>query len=106
MFNLGNRVKELRKKHNMTQQELAEAISMRQESVARIEKGKHQPSYDAILKICDAFGISLPEFFSPGTEKFPPDLKQWLELGKQLTPEQRELLMKTIQKLTGYSFHD
>ncbi|RAL20831.1 helix-turn-helix transcriptional regulator [Thermoflavimicrobium daqui] len=97
MFNLGYRIKELRKQKHMSQADLAESIGKRQESIARIENGKFNPSYDVLVDICNSLGVSLSEFFSSDT--LPSDLQRWLQVGKKLSPEQRDALSKIIETL-------
>lgn len=98
MFNLGDRIKELRKQKNMSQAELANAISKRQESINRIERGKYYPSYEVLLDICRALNISISDFFA---EDISTDLQRWVSAGKELTPEQRESVLQTIDRLKG-----
>jgi len=38
------RIKELRKKHNLTQDELARKVGVRRETILFLEKGKYNPS--------------------------------------------------------------
>lgn len=38
------RIKELRAKHNLTQEELAEKVGVRRETIVFLEKGKYNPS--------------------------------------------------------------
>jgi transcriptional regulator with XRE-family HTH domain len=97
LFDLGQRIKELRQIQNISQTELAEIIGKRQESVNRIEKGKFFPSYDVLLSICKALDVSLGEFFSD--DELSPDLQHWLQAGKKLSPEQRKSLLSTIDTL-------
>jgi transcriptional regulator with XRE-family HTH domain len=97
LFDLGQRIKNLRQSQNISQTELADMIGKRQESVNRIEKGRFFPSYDVLLNICKALNVSLGEFFSD--DQLSPDLQQWLQAGKKLSPEQRKSLLSTIETL-------
>lgn len=59
---LGQRIKELRKKLNISQQELAEKINIDQRNLSNIECGISFPS-KTILEIASALKVSLPELF-------------------------------------------
>lgn len=48
---MNNRIKELRAKHNITQEELAKTIGVRRETIVFIEAGKHNPSLQLAHKI-------------------------------------------------------
>lgn len=97
MFDIGARVSEIRKQKGFTQGQLGDAIDMTRENIGRIEKNKISPSVASLLKICEALDVSLPEFFG-STNDLSPDLQQWLEAGKHLTPEQRKSLIEIIDK--------
>ena len=59
---LGKRIKELRKKLNISQQELAEKINIDQRNLSNIERGISFPS-KSLLDIANALNITLPELF-------------------------------------------
>ena len=59
---LGQRIKELRKHLNISQQELAEKINIDQRNLSNIETGRSFPS-KSLLDIANALSVSLPELF-------------------------------------------
>lgn len=56
-MDIGQAIKELRLKHNMTQTDLAERIFMSANAVSTIETGKVYPPKATVVRICKAFGI-------------------------------------------------
>lgn len=52
------RIKKLRKHYDMTQQDFAERIGLKQNSIALIESGKRNISNQAILSICREFDVN------------------------------------------------
>ncbi|MEK5500466.1 helix-turn-helix transcriptional regulator [Bacillus sp. FSL M8-0168] len=58
-----NRVKELRMKHGMTQQELADKVSVSSRTIISLEKQKYNPSVLLAYKIASAFNLSIEETF-------------------------------------------
>lgn len=58
-----NFIKVERARHNMTQQELAEKVSVSRQTINSIEAGKYVPSTVLALKISAVFGILLEEVF-------------------------------------------
>lgn len=57
-MDLGNAIKTLRIKLNMTQSQLAEKIGMSITAVSSLETGKAYPPKATVEKLCKAFGIS------------------------------------------------
>jgi HTH-type transcriptional regulator, quorum sensing regulator NprR len=62
MGGVGQRIKELRKASQMTQQELAEGVVTRS-YISQIEKGLIQPSYDTLEKLSKKLDCSVEDFF-------------------------------------------
>ena len=60
---LGDRVRELRNKQNLSQEKFALKIGMDRTYLASVESGKRNISIENIKKIADGFGITLEDFF-------------------------------------------
>lgn len=61
---LTNNIRTLRFHHQeMTQQALAQAVSVSRQTVVAIEKGKYSPSLEVAFKIADVFGVGISEVF-------------------------------------------
>lgn len=58
MGNIGDRIKELRKEKGMTQEEFAEKLGIKRNTVATYEVGKSEPSDSAVVLICTIFNVS------------------------------------------------
>jgi len=58
-----NRVKELRIEHGITQQELAERVSVSSRTIISLEKQKYNPSVLLAYKIASVFKLSIEETF-------------------------------------------
>ena len=59
----GLRIRELGKKNNLTQSELAEKIGLSTNFIGMVERGERNTSVDKIFKLAKAFNISLAQFF-------------------------------------------
>ncbi|MDD2836650.1 MAG: helix-turn-helix transcriptional regulator [Methanothrix sp.] len=57
------RIKELRARHNLTQEELARQVGVRRETILFLEKGKYNPSLKLAYKIALALKASIEEIF-------------------------------------------
>ena len=60
-----NRVKELRGKRKLTQEELAELIGISRQAINAIEKEKFDPSLPTAFKMAKLFKISIEKLFLP-----------------------------------------
>jgi len=58
------RVKEFRTKKNLTQEELAERVGVRRETIIFLEQGKYNPSLKLALNIAKELKIPIDELFS------------------------------------------
>jgi transcriptional regulator with XRE-family HTH domain len=56
------RLKELREARNLTQQQLAELSGMQTNTIARLERGERQPSWETALALAGALGVRCEAF--------------------------------------------
>ena len=63
MFNLGKKLKELRKSERLTQQQVAEKIGIPRVNYTRYETNAVRPDYETLLKIANFYDVSLDELF-------------------------------------------
>jgi len=61
--NMKTRIKELRAKFNLTQDDLANKIKVRRETILFIENGKYNPSLKLAKKIANAFNEKIDDVF-------------------------------------------
>ena len=58
-----NRIAELRKENSLTQQDLAEQLSVSRQTIISLEKGKYDPSIGLAHKIARLFGLRIEDIF-------------------------------------------
>ncbi|MBQ6998287.1 MAG: helix-turn-helix transcriptional regulator [Clostridia bacterium] len=58
MVDFGNRLKTLRLKENMTQQQLARKLGLTKSVISAYETGLRQPSYDVLIHIAKIYDVS------------------------------------------------
>ena len=96
-----SRVKELCEKYHVSKYRLAQLTGMSQTAVGNIMKMESIPTIPTLEKICDAFGITLAQFFAGEGQR--PDLSKeqreiietWDELGR----EERRILLQFVRSL-------
>jgi len=60
---LNNKIRELRKKHSITQDELANAVEVTRQTIISLENGKYNASLQLAHKIAKYFGLSIENVF-------------------------------------------
>ena len=59
-----NRMKEYRARYDMKQEELADRVGVRRETIGNLEKGKYNPSLVLAWNIAKVFGATIEEIFT------------------------------------------
>ena len=78
MNTIGRNIRSLRKKAGMTQEELAEKLSVTSQAVSKWETGRAMPDSSIMIDVCDAIGISVTELLS-GERIVMDDMKEKAE---------------------------
>jgi transcriptional regulator with XRE-family HTH domain len=63
LIKLGARIKQIRTKKNISQNELALMCEIEKSNMSRLESGQGNPTILTLFKICDALEISIEELF-------------------------------------------
>lgn len=58
-----NRLEEIRKKHGMSQEELATILEVSRQTISSLEKGRYNPSILLAFKIAHYFELSIEDIF-------------------------------------------
>ena len=60
---IGKFICELRKEKNMTQQELADKLTVTDRAVSHWENGRRLPDYSLLSELCEVLSVSINELF-------------------------------------------
>lgn len=60
---IGTKIKEIRKKKQISQEKLAELVSMNLRSINRIENQHNLPTLETLAKIAEVLGVPITDFF-------------------------------------------
>lgn len=105
---MDNRIKELRKKHNLTIMELGKKVGISGQSISLYERGQHEPRYETWHKLADCLGTSVPylQGFGGGTVKQNGcnycDHKEQVNCLKYMNKELESKNAKLEGKLSAY----
>ena len=62
-MNMKTRIKELRARYDMTQEDLANKVGVRRETIVFLEKGKYNPSLKLAYDVAKALNSKIEEVF-------------------------------------------
>lgn len=68
-----NRLQQLRKKNNLSQEELAEKIGISRQAVSKWERAEASPDTDNLLLLAKLYGVSLDELLKTESVHFPDE---------------------------------
>lgn len=86
-MNIGERIREYRKKAGLSQKELGQKLDVSQQHIAQYESGKRTPKLDTIQKIADALSIPVNAFIALDQNHTDEELMQFVELYLQQRKE-------------------
>lgn len=95
MSTAGERIKNLREKNGLTQQQLAKMIGKSQGTIAHIEKDEHKGNFEILEKMCTLFHVSADYILFGKEATNDTELN---EEGKKLLQEYKEYLKEKYPK--------
>lgn len=94
---LGKKIKEIRKSHGYTQEQLSEMVGIETSSLSGIESGRFFPSLHVLDKMSDVLNVELMEFFRFSTIDVPENIDFELEnLIKSQNEKDKFLIYKML----------
>lgn len=102
MINVLDRITELRKNRNWTEYQLAEHSGLTQSTISSWYRKQMLPTIPSLIKICDAFGITISQFFLDKNEQavhLTEKQSTLLEASSKLSAEQYNALITFLEKL-------
>lgn len=84
-MSIGEKIYELRKKKNMSQEELATVLNVSRQTISKWETGESNPDFDKIVPLCNFFEISTDEFLRGGNSVLEETLVRVNKRNKALT---------------------
>lgn len=91
MTDIGTRVKNLRLSNNKTAKELSSIINLSQSSISKLENNQRGADITTLEKICEAFNVSLSDFFN---DEIRAEETKLISITKTLKSDQVNLLIE------------
>ncbi len=94
---------ELCAKTGITKYRLSQTTGISQSALSDITKGKNLPGVITLEKICDAFGITLAQFFTEDGNvlDLSEEQKRLLQTWSTLKPEEKNFINTCMESLKG-----
>lgn len=108
-------LKELRDKRNVTQEELASSLSVKQQTVGKWENGITVPRQPMLIKIAEYFHVSVndliygesnlsqPPATPPSTPALTPQEQDLLRKYRELDPRGKQAVLDTVDREHRYT---
>lgn len=98
-FQIGQKIKEIRKKSRLTQEFFSEKIGIEPSSLSNIENGKSYPSMQTVLNIIETFSIRPEDFFDFDYFADKTELEtKILNIIKNQSSENKQIIYKIIKQ--------
>ena len=100
LHNLGNRIREERKRANLTQEQLAELSNCNESYIGQIERGVKNPSLEVIVNIANALNVTVDYLLADNVrvDQLDDMLDEIVSLLKDRDPEDARFII-TITRL-------
>lgn len=108
---LNNRIKELRKSMNMSQQDIEKRIGYSQSMIARWEKGLAEPTLPALKELAKCFNCTIDYIAGIESEdgiivvsgnELSKDEEHLLDITRQLPPKEKDMVYRLAETLYEY----
>ena len=95
---IGERIKQLRKEKDITQEQLAKALNVTSAAVSKWERGETYPDITALQPLAYYFGVSLDALMGYDKEKIDEEIKNTIAEYQRLARKDFNAARKVIQK--------
>lgn len=100
-LSLGNRIRELRKLKQLSQEEIAEQCGVSPSSVSRWETGNLSPSYKHLTQLAKVLDIDISDFYTSPETSVPKSvvLSEILNVASELSVKEQNFLLDIARSL-------
>ena len=91
-----------REARGWSEYQLAERSGLPQSTISSWYKKGMTPSFSSLEKICEAFGLTLSQFFADGEDRvaLTPGQREMLDCWNRLSPAQQRSLLALLDTMT------
>ncbi|RJR43984.1 MAG: XRE family transcriptional regulator [Desulfobacteraceae bacterium] len=94
---IGRRIREIRTKKGLTQEELAEKMGMGPKYLSSIERGKENPTLNTLIALAESLDVAMGEMFNfvelEDTSKLPVRIREMI---KGASEKELKVILKVV----------
>lgn len=99
-MNIIEKIKELMDERNWSEYKLSKESGLSQSTVRNLFTRNNIPTFQTLEAICDAFGMTLAQFFSEGsTMDITSDQQELLSKWSRISKEQQKILLELMNTM-------
>lgn len=104
-MNIGEKLFELRKGKNLSQEDVAEKLNVTRQTVSKWETNQSMPDFDKIMPLCELFGISSDELLTgKKPEEKSNEEQNKTQVEKEKAPTREEIKRKSAEVVSTSVF--
>ncbi len=97
-FKFGDKLKDIRKELNLTQEKMAEKLGLNTSTYGNYETNKREPNSETIKNIANRLNMSVDDFFTPISKKsLDKDIRRIERAKNKMSKEQQEKMMNILE---------
>lgn len=99
---LGRRIREERRKKDLTQEQLAEDVNVSYPHIGQVERGERGISLETLINISNRLGVTVDYLLSDYIENEDEYLRQlWVRLVKNRTEKEQEMIISVVKAIVS-----
>ncbi len=102
-MNLADNLKKIRKDNNLSQEQLAEKLSVSRQSVSKWESGISYPEMDKVIQICNLFNLNINELINEDIKEVS-EKKEVQKRNNQYITSFFDYITKTVDMFSSMTF--
>ncbi|MCL2224105.1 MAG: helix-turn-helix domain-containing protein [Defluviitaleaceae bacterium] len=97
---LGKRIREERRKLDLTQEQLAEDVNVSYPHIGQVERGESGISLEALIAISNRLGVTVDYLLSDYIENEDEYLRQlWVRLVKNRSEKEQDMIINVVKAI-------
>ena len=99
---LGKRIREERRKLNLTQEKLADKVSVTYSYIGQVERGERGISLETLINISNCLGVTVDFLLENYMDNEDEYLRQlWIKLMKNRADKEQEMIINVVKTIVN-----
>jgi transcriptional regulator with XRE-family HTH domain len=99
---LGKRIRDERRKQNLTQEQLAKKVNVTYSYIGQVERGKRGVTLELLIGISNALGVTVDYLLANYLENEDEYLRQlWIRLVKNRSEKEQDMIINVVKVIVA-----